>query len=867
MEIAILSQWLLSAFVMSTVTAAIIVLVRILLGKNLSPKLKYYLWGVFLLRLIMVQFPESSLSIFNLFENGVSSIYLQTQDGKTLAAVEMQSATMTEYMKNETSSLTSDALTQDEDALLRDKESLTYNTDRLTNNKTASTYDPDTLGDLFFHVSDLSKAFEQGENKLVALDASKERNSKIFMGIYVLGCILYFVYMLVSYIGFCYRRRRLLPVSDESVLMLATQIKNDLHIKKKIALVYGENTCIAGVLRPVLILKAGYSEEEYRAILTHELIHYRYGDLLINWGLVLLQGLYWFNPIVYFVFKQIRQDQEILCDARVLERSNITRASYSEVLFKEATRTKGALGAIAFARKESTTKKRIDVIAKGRKISRVGIVLGIGLAAIIGGICLTNPNNLDAKNQDVVNQGAMSEAINGQDYSKKQEVSQGTKDAMNQQVNNNALIGDSSEGVGTLNQYRDPIDILNIQPNSIKNKELASLITKLKDATSIEVSYDYFNHFEADYMPATITDERHIQLILALLARGYTSTISEQDMSGNYIKNQPIVFYQKGNKLAQLYINYDTLYNQGWVQYGDYNFQLDEMFFRLLAATEEYRPKGSKVPEDVIALFGEYGYTPAFLMGSSERRLPKTLKVTSIHDIENLYFALSIPLSKDIGLNYGGQLGTSGALGKPITAEIYYLVEPLPESARPMLDARGIVIRHEGKIVGAHIDAGRHSAIFYTLSGKSFEEVMSGTPADYLNKTVMVDLERGSYSSDEELINTYFKALVDGDIKNYFKTVSTNTWLNILFSNMDNTALFNEEAVRQLMPTYYKKVDILGIELSPENDRLSSNRTKIYTVNYRIETNESLFIESGEYHRMVFLTNEDGKWLVAGEGF
>lgn len=858
MEIAILSQWLLSAFVMSTVTAAIIVLVRILLGKSLSPKLKYYLWGVFLLRLIMVQFPESALSIFNLLEDRISSIYLQTQDGKTLVAEEMQSATMTEYMKNETSSLTSDSLTQDEDALLRDKESLTYNTDRLTNNKTASTYDLDTLGDLFFHVSDLSKAFEQGENKLVALDASKERNSKIFMGMYVLGCILYFVYMLVSYISFCYRRRRLLPVSDESVLMLAEQIKKDLHIKKKIALVYGENTCIAGVLRPVLILKAGYSEEEYRAILTHELIHYRYGDLLINWGLVLLQGLYWFNPIVYFVFKQIRQDQEILCDARALERSNITRASYSEVLFKEATMAKGVIGAIAFARKESTTKKRIDVIAKGRKISRVGIVLGIGLAAIIGGICLTNPNNLGTKGQDVINQ----------DDNKWQEISQGAKDATNQQGNNDALIGNSSEITDEVKQYRAPIDISSVQPDSIENEGLASLISKLKGTTSIEVSYNYHNYFEADYVPATIADERHIQLILALLARGHTNTIREEDLGGHYVKDQPIVFYQKNEKLAEIYINYDTLHDRGWVQYGDYSFQLDEMFFRLLAATEEYRPEGSKVPEDVIELFGEYGYTPAFLMGSSERRLPKTLEVTSASDIENLYFALSIEMSKTIDLDYGGQLGTSGVLGKLITAEIYYLVEPLPESAEPLLNARGIVIRHEGKIVGAHIDSGRHSAVFYTLSGKSFEEAVAGmTPADYLDKTVMAKFERGGYSSDEELITDYFKALVDGDIENYFKTVATNTWLDILFSNMDNTALFNEEEVRQLMPTYYKKVDILGIELSPENDRLSSNRTKIYMVNYRIQTNESLFIESGEYHRMVFLTNEDGKWLVAGEGF
>ncbi|ADZ82063.1 M56 family metallopeptidase [Cellulosilyticum lentocellum] len=867
MEIAILSQWLVSVFVMSTVTAAVIILARILIGKNLSPKFKYYLWGIFLLRLMMVQFPESSLSIFNLLGNEASSIYLQGKEEKALVEEGMQLTTMTGQMKDEMGSSTNNPVTHDQGPLFPDKDSSNNSKDKLADGKATSTYDLEALSDVFFHISDLSKAFEQDENQLVAVNAPEESNSKIVIVIYVLGCILCFAYMLMGYISFCYKSRRLLPINDEKLLMLVEQIKKDLHIKKKIALVYGENTCIAGIFKPILILKAGYSEEEYRAILTHELIHYRYGDLLVNWCLVLLQGLYWFNPVVYFVFKQIRQDQEILCDVRVLEKTNMSRVSYSEVLFKEATMMRGSIGAIAFARKESTTKKRIEVIAKGKKLSKVGIVLGVGLVVIIGGICLTNPNTLGANKQDTINQDAKNGAIKNQDYNKQQAISEGAKDATNQQENSDAPIGNSSEVVSEIEQYRDPIDIKNIQVASIKNKELANLITSLIDTTRIEVSYDYFNNFEADYIPATITDERHIQLVLALLARSDTSTISEKDMSGNSVKNQTIVFYQKDEKLAELYINYDTLYDQGWIQYGEYRFQLDEMLFRLLAATEEYRPEGSRIPEDVIELFGKYGYTPAFLMGSSERRLPKTLEVTSADDIENLYFALSIEMSKAIGLDYGEQLGDVGVLGKSITAEIYYLVESLPESDRPISDARGIVIRHEGKIVGAHMDSGRHSAVFYTLSGKSFDEVTSLTPVDYLAETVMADFERGGYSSDEELIATYFKALVDGDTKTYFKTVSTNTWLVILFTNMDNTTLFNEGTVRQLMNTFYKKVDILDIKLSKENDKLSSNRTKIYTVNYRIETNDTSILQNGEYPRMVILTNENGKWLVAGDGF
>lgn len=400
----------------------------------------------------------------------------------------------------------------------------------------------------------------------------------------------------------------------------------------------------------------------------------------------------------------------------------------------------------------------------------------------------------------------------------------------------------------------------------VNNRALIQLIEKLQKTTCIEVTYDVFNYFEEGYKPAVISDSKYIQLILDLLAQGCSSQINEEDMGGNYVKNQPLVFYEADKVLATLTINYDSLYHQGWVQYGEYSFQVEEDFFRLLEAFEAYRPKVNEITEDVEQLFGKYGYTPAFLMGHSEKRLPQTLEMKNINDSENLYFAMSLEMSKAIGLDYGEQSIESSVLGKEVTVEIYRLVESLPESAKPYLDARGIVIRYEGKIVGAHIDTGRHSGAMFTLSGKSFEEITEMTPAIYLAKGVMASFERG-YKSDEELITNYFKAQVKRDAVTYYKTISTQMCLDLLFGNMDNTKLFNEQSMSTLMPHYYKKVDILDIKLSEINDKLSTNKTKIYEVNYQIETEPESTLESGKYIRMVTLVNEEGKWLVAGEGF
>lgn len=469
-----------------------------------------------------------------------------------------------------------------------------------------------------------------------------------------------------------------------------------------------------------------------------------------------------------------------------------------------------------------------------KKWVRVTIVLSIMF--IVGGIA-----RLSVFSRPDENRGYESHKV-------LEENSSGNKVEINKRVQNRAI---------------NEIESLQMDVN---NQALIRLIEKLQKTTYIEVTYDEFNYFEEDYKPAVITDSKHIQLILDLLAQGYSSQIKEEDMGGNYINNQPIVFYQGEEVLASLTINYDSLHHQGWVQYGEYSFQVGEDFFRILEAFEEYRPKVNEITEDVKQLFKAYGYTPAFLMGKSERKLPQTLEMKNIKDSEKLYFAMSLEMSKAIGLDYGEQSIGSNVLGEKVTIEIYHLVEPLPESAKPHLDARGIVLRYQGKIIGAHIDAGRHSGAMFTLSGKSFEEITGMTPANYLAKEVMASFERG-YKSDEELITNYFKAQVKRDTDTYYKTVSAQMWLDSLFGNMDNAKLFREEPMSALMPRYYKKVDILDIKLSENNDRLSSNKTKIYEVSYRIETEPGSTLESGEYIRLVALVNEEGKWLIAGEGF
>ncbi|XHR27776.1 MAG: M56 family metallopeptidase [Chthoniobacteraceae bacterium] len=94
-----------------------------------------------------------------------------------------------------------------------------------------------------------------------------------------------------------------------------------------------------GLLRPVLLLPEGlpqrFSPEELRMVFLHEFAHLRRKDLWLNPLLLGLQIVHWFNPVLWFAFRQMRQDRELACDALVLEQDRIgLKRLYGETLLR-----------------------------------------------------------------------------------------------------------------------------------------------------------------------------------------------------------------------------------------------------------------------------------------------------------------------------------------------------------------------------------------------------------------------------------------------------------------------------------------------------------------------------------------------------
>ena len=79
---------------------------------------------------------------------------------------------------------------------------------------------------------------------------------------------------------------------------------------------------VFGFLRPRVLLSRAHmkvlDEQQLRYIFHHELAHIKRRDVGVNWLMHGLLILNWFNPILWYAYSCMREDQELACDAFAL---------------------------------------------------------------------------------------------------------------------------------------------------------------------------------------------------------------------------------------------------------------------------------------------------------------------------------------------------------------------------------------------------------------------------------------------------------------------------------------------------------------------------------------------------------------------
>ena len=135
--------------------------------------------------------------------------------------------------------------------------------------------------------------------------------------------VISIAYLLVSKLYIEYKiKLNKLEISDNTIIIF-DECKKILGIEKNIELItqsYLSSPAIIGIFKPKIILPDYYiSDQSLKFVLLHELCHYKRKDMVINYIMLFLSAIYWFNPLVFILFKLIREDMEILNDNYVLK--------------------------------------------------------------------------------------------------------------------------------------------------------------------------------------------------------------------------------------------------------------------------------------------------------------------------------------------------------------------------------------------------------------------------------------------------------------------------------------------------------------------------------------------------------------------
>jgi beta-lactamase regulating signal transducer with metallopeptidase domain len=124
-----------------------------------------------------------------------------------------------------------------------------------------------------------------------------------------------------------------------------------------------------------LSVSGSEQREQVRPVLVHELAHLKRHDHWTAWVAILALVVWWWNPLFWFVRRQLRASAEMACDAWVVELLPDQRRAYAELLveFSRHGRTSqlafGAVGADTGSRR--MFRKRLEMIMKENFATRL----------------------------------------------------------------------------------------------------------------------------------------------------------------------------------------------------------------------------------------------------------------------------------------------------------------------------------------------------------------------------------------------------------------------------------------------------------------------------------------------------------------
>ena len=364
--------------IQASILVLIILLIQTLMGRHLSAAWRYRLWFLVILRLVLPFSPESHWSIYNWL------IPIQSIAGNSL-----QMGTKTDSMIPRSSTIR-----------LQSK-SFSPAISVPTGDSTEKASPQPTLKNPAIPVGTEVHNHANGGSS----DASPGR---WLLAVWLTGIGLILICITAKTFRLVRAIRHLPSTNNTEAMGVLDECRQIMRMHKPVPIIETRLVHSPGLWvfsRALLLIPKGMlerlSKQEMKHVFLHEMAHLRRRDILWNWIAAILQTIHWFNPVIWLAVTRMRSDQELACDAVVLEKLGQTKArEYGQTILKllEGIQSLAVTpGIVGILEDPAQMKRRITRIACFKHPKKLSLVVGLLVTTILGTTTLTNARTPKAK--------------------------------------------------------------------------------------------------------------------------------------------------------------------------------------------------------------------------------------------------------------------------------------------------------------------------------------------------------------------------------------------------------------------------------------------------------------------------------------
>lgn len=161
---------------------------------------------------------------------------------------------------------------------------------------------------------------------------------QMFGLIWMVGALFFFIKLTIRYIKLKKMLDRIPAEKDERAENVFTTVLKNKEKRPEIMKTSAvQIPCCVGLFhKRILLPTKEYSDEELYYILLHEYTHLKNNDVLTKLLINSICAIYWWNPLVYLLRKDMQQSLEIRCDGLVSKKmDSVSRSNYLAVMLAE----------------------------------------------------------------------------------------------------------------------------------------------------------------------------------------------------------------------------------------------------------------------------------------------------------------------------------------------------------------------------------------------------------------------------------------------------------------------------------------------------------------------------------------------------